>query len=321
MYRWGMPAVLGVAVLAQGMWTADAGARSVGLSGDELVVEAAAGLAHRMTIRHRDGYVVVADSVRMTAGAGCANVTETEIQCPERAVTTITVKLAELADSLSYRGLLPLVVSGGPGDDVLTGGLGPDRVYGGLGNDDLYGGAGGDLLVGDVGADELHGGPGDDTVHGDLTTSLPGGCGIDCRDDLYGDDGGDKLYGGENRDHYEGGTGDDTMAEPVADKEGGAFDGGTGDDVIIGSADGMRDRITYQTRTTAVEVDLAAGTGGEKNVDKDQLSLIEDAYGGAGDDLIIGNADGNVLKGNAGYDTIIGGGGSDLCEGEVEVCI
>jgi Ca2+-binding RTX toxin-like protein len=40
-------------------------------------------------------------------------------------------------------------------------------------------------------------------------------------------------------------------------------------------------------------------------------SLIENAIGGAGDDILIGNAIGNSLSGGAGNDTSTGGSGSD----------
>ena len=244
------------------------------LAGDQLVVEAAAGKAHQLTIGHRDGYVVVADSVPVTAGAGCVAVKETEVQCLERDVKSIAVKLPELADTLSYRGALPLTASGGGGDDVLTGGFGPDTLYGGPGKDKLYGG------------------PGDD-----------------------------KLYGGDGRDYYSGGTGNDTMVEPSTDPAGGGFDGGSGDDKIVGSVTGMRDLITYGVRTTSVVVDLAAGTGGEANIEQDLISHIEDVDGGSGDDKIVGDAGNNILRGNLGYDRISGGGGIDGCQAEEHDCI
>lgn len=277
MSRWGTSAVLGAAVVAQGILAAGpahAGTRSVELSGDQLAVTAAAGLAHQVTVQHRDGYLVVADSVPITAGVGCVTVTDMAVQCPERGVTAITVQLADLADTLSYRGFLPVFASGGAGDDVLTGGIGPDYLYGGPGMDRLNGGAGND-----------------------------------------------HLYGGDGRDFYSGGTGTDTMAEPATDPDGGTFDGGLGDDVITGSVAGMRDRLTYEFRTTGVDVDLAAGTGGEKDVEKDQVTLVEDVYGGSGDDVIVGDAEGNLLKGNAGCDTISGGGGSDWIQGAEQGCI
>ncbi|MBR1088699.1 M10 family metallopeptidase C-terminal domain-containing protein, partial [Bradyrhizobium manausense] len=47
----------------------------------------------------------------------------------------------------------------------------------------------------------------------------------------------------------------------------------------------------------------------------DTRSLIDNATGGSGNDIIIGNAVANVLKGGAGNDTITGGGGNDTIDG------
>ncbi|MCK1380215.1 M10 family metallopeptidase C-terminal domain-containing protein, partial [Bradyrhizobium sp. 24] len=47
----------------------------------------------------------------------------------------------------------------------------------------------------------------------------------------------------------------------------------------------------------------------------DTRSLIDNATGGSGNDIIIGNAIANVLKGGAGNDTITGGGGNDTIDG------
>jgi Ca2+-binding RTX toxin-like protein len=317
--------VLGVAVLAQGVLAAgpaSAGARSVELAGDQLVVEAAAGLAHQVTIRHRDGYVVVADTVPITAGAGCVTVTDFEVQCPERGVTAITVKLADLPDTLSYSGFLLLAVYGSAGNDVLTGGAGPDYLDGGVGDDQLYGGSGGDRLIGDAGTDHLYGGTGNDTAYGDLTTPLPACTPPQCADRLHGGDGDDKLYGGEHSDNYSGGPGADLLEEPLDDKEGGWFDGGTGDDVIIGSGDGMRDTLDYSGRSASVSVDLTTGTGGDVATGEvDKVTRIDDVRGGAGGDTLVGNAGDNHLIGNGGWDYIVGGGGAvDYCEGEDVTC-
>jgi serralysin len=47
----------------------------------------------------------------------------------------------------------------------------------------------------------------------------------------------------------------------------------------------------------------------------DTRSLIDNATGGSGNDIIIGNSAANVLKGGAGNDTITGGGGNDTIDG------
>lgn len=47
----------------------------------------------------------------------------------------------------------------------------------------------------------------------------------------------------------------------------------------------------------------------------DTRSLIDNAIGGSGNDIIIGNSVANLLKGGAGNDTITGGGGNDTIDG------
>jgi Ca2+-binding RTX toxin-like protein len=308
--------VLGVAVLAHGVLVAgpaQAGALAVEVVGKQLVVQVTSGKPHQVHVAHSDGFLVVTDSVPLTAGEGCKTITEVTVRCLAQAVISLDVTLGRLADSLSYRGTLPLSVSGGEGNDQLSGGLGADRLSGGPGNDILSGGGGGDLLIGGVGADDLYGGTGADVVHGDLTTPVAT-CDL-CGDSLYGGDGNDKLYGGEWRDGYFGGPGDDWLVEPPTDKGGGGFDGGPGDDVIIGSEEAMRDSIDYTARTATVDVDLASGKGGAAG-ENDLISHIEDVHGGSGDDTIAGDAGNNLLQGNLGFDTISGGGGNDVCGGE-----
>lgn len=48
----------------------------------------------------------------------------------------------------------------------------------------------------------------------------------------------------------------------------------------------------------------------------DQRSLIENAFGGAGADTLIGNLANNVLRGLAGADTLYGGGENDALLGD-----
>ena len=312
-------AVLGVAVLAHGLLAAGAahaGTLSVQVVGDELVVVADKGKAHDVRVSHSDGDLVVTDTVPLTSGAGCKNVSEVAVRCPARAVARVRVTLADLDDAMAYRGALPLTAAGGDGNDRLAGGLGTDVLFGGAGHDALSGGGGGDLLVGDVGEDKLWGGTGGDTLYGDRTSPLPS-C-VDCGDVLDGGDADDKLFGGEWGDAYEGGPGADRMVEPADDKGGGQFDGGTGDDVIIGSEEAMRDGIHYADRTAGVVVDLVAGTGGEAG-ETDRVTGVEDVHGGSGDDTIVGDEQNNFLQGHLGYDTVVGGGGNDNCGGEVTV--
>jgi len=60
----------------------------------------------------------------------------------------------------------PVVVRGGPGNDVFGGGLANDTLIGGGGNDRLTGGNGNDVLKGGKGNDRLNGGKGKDKLNG-----------------------------------------------------------------------------------------------------------------------------------------------------------
>jgi hypothetical protein len=71
------------------------------------------------------------------------------------------------------------------------------------------------------------------------------------------------------------------------------IDAGPGDDVIAGGGD--LDGVSYATRTASVAVRLdATGTGNGEAGEGDLISGVEDATGGAGNDLLVGNAAGNI---------------------------
>jgi Ca2+-binding RTX toxin-like protein len=163
----------------------------------------------------------------------------------------------------------------------------PDDVTGGIyvrgngGNDAVHVDSSvtdGVFIQGGDGDDTLSGGAGDDTIEG--------GNGADV---LFGNGGKDTLQGGAGNDRLDGGTGADV------------FDGGAGTD----TAD-------YSSRIENLSIDLDDvaddGAAGEKdNVE----STVENVWGGRGDDVIIGNAFANELKGNYGNDRLYGGSGRD----------
>ncbi len=108
-----------------------------------------------------------------------------------------------------------------------------------------------------------------------------------------------------------------------------------------GGATDTYDLSAYTTGVSIVSIDLNPGaasrfslaqtavldpTLGERGLAKgniynallhegDQRSLIENALGGSGHDLISGNVGANDLRGGAGNDTITGGAGNDLLRG------
>ncbi len=79
-----------------------------------------------------------------------------------------------------------------------------------------------------------------------------------------------------------------------------------------------KDSLNASPVTTASAIDLHAGT--VSLVDATPLlifpmSTVENAYGGDGGDLLVGNAADNYLSGGRGDDVIYGGGGNDTIDG------
>ncbi|MDP2901983.1 MAG: calcium-binding protein [Methylovulum sp.] len=95
-----------------------------------------------------------------------------------------------------------------------------------------------------------------------------------------------------------------------------------GDDLIVGSAfddvlDGGEglDGVSYVDETADIMVDLAAGTASGSSIGNDTIMNIEIVDSGSGNDTLIGNDAGNILRGMDGYDVITGGLGGDILEG------
>ncbi len=169
------------------------------------------------------------------------------------------------------------------------------------------------LLLGDlaglvtIGGIGVLGGPGDDLLVGGgaRLESLAGGPG---RDELRGGDGDDTLRGDAGRDVLRGGAGEDELV------------GGTGRDVLDGGLG--RDVVSYAERVRPVRVDLTRSGAGERG-EGDRLRAVEGAVGGAGRDVLLGDAGPNrllafapgLLPPRAG-DRISGRGGDDVIEGD-----
>jgi Ca2+-binding RTX toxin-like protein len=145
----------------------------------------------------------------------------------------------------------------------------------------ILGGAGNDSLNGATGADFIDGGSGNDTIDGGIL-------------------GNDSLFGGTGADSLSGRSGNDLL------------DGGFGADAISGGSG--TDTVDFTSRVVRVTVDLRQQSGqavhGEQN-ERDTISSIENANGGLGSDILIGNGGANRLRGNGGQDKIKGLGGND----------
>ena len=266
-----------------------------------------------------------------------------------------------LADTMDGGGSAD-TMQGGEDDDSINGGTGNDTVHGGVEDDTIDGGSGDDMLLGDAGddnfdgvstapdgADTFTGGLGTDTVGyggrqaplhasvGDGADDGEAGEGDNLTDveDLTGGQGGDELVGSEGSNVLLGGSGDDSIAGLGGqDQESGGPDADTflqgaspdGADTIAGNT-GI-DRLDYGERSAAVTATLG-GLADDGETGEGDAVLVEDAEGGAGDDIFAGNGASNVLDGGrgddslaggpAGADSLIGGKGNDTADYSVRV--
>ncbi len=114
--------------------------------------------------------------------------------------------------------------------------------------------------------------------------------------------GGDELLDGAANDTLSGGPGDDRW---FPGRGADVFTGGDGDDTVY-----------YSDRTGAVTIRLnGAPVSGEAGENDTIGADVEGAYGGSGNDSIVGNGLGNRLYGGGGNDSIVGGTAEDRVEG------
>jgi len=223
-------------------------------------------------------------------------------------------------------------IQGGAGDDTLIGSDANESLFGNGGADSLVGNGGNDFLWGGLGNDWLRGGAGADVMYG--------GVGYDVADysdrldnlvislDNVANDGG--LFEGDNVrsdiDTVIGGAGNDILTGNNADN---ALFGNAGNDVMrgLGGNDFLYggagvDMVTYSERITGVKVTLDGiandGTPGLSRTgflgELDNV-FAEKVVGGAGNDILVGDNDGNELSGLGGNDSLSGGYGNDTLNG------
>ena len=201
----------------------------------------------------------------------------------------------------------------------------------------FYGGSGADLITGDASANFLRGNAGDDTIDGGagndivdyaaatgaVFVSLAEGrsSGSDGNDVLAGVE---SVYGGEHDDVLEGDAranllrgrgGDDTLrGGDGAD----TLRGDAGADVLEGGDNTLWfdiDLADYQFVGSGVTVNLVTGVADAGPDGIDTLVGMEGAFGGAGNDLLVGNGGYlNFFRGGLGDDTIEAGDGYDVVD-------
>ncbi|HKB05407.1 MAG TPA: right-handed parallel beta-helix repeat-containing protein, partial [Gemmataceae bacterium] len=215
---------------------------------------------------------------------------------PLAAVTgRIVVHTNEGNDLVQIAAIVPVdaEVHGEEGNDRLFGGRGNDLLDGGAGNDSAVGGAGNDTVAGGGGRDTLIGSAGTDTAVGPDAAALWRITGAG-----FGTVNTTSPF--RSVEALTGGTGDDTFRFGVRGSVAGRVDGGAGVDTLDYG------RLTKDVRANLV-VGTATATGGVAN--------IENVTGGAGNDILVGDAQANRLVSNAGRDILIGGGGADSLTG------
>lgn len=218
-----------------------------------------------------------------------------------------TVNYSSAASSVTVN-LVTGTASGGEGNDILKGieivqgSAYNDTLIGGNEDNQFYGGSGDDVLVGGdaIGGDWANFGSSVTVNLAKGTATGEGNDTLQSIENVHGSFLDDTLIGDANSNTLDGGWGDDWLT------------GGQGDDTLIGGK--HVDWASYSDATSAVSVDLAAGTatGGAGN---DMLQDIENVQGSKFNDTLKGNSGNNSLDGGAGNDTLNGGGGLDTLKG------
>ncbi len=236
---------------------------------------------------------------------------------------------------------------------TINGTNGGDSLYGGAAADVINGLNGNDTLKGFGGADRLDGGNGIDTVfygdstagvginlatgrgvggsaQGDTLISIENVFGSNFNDtltgtsganQLHGQDGNDVIKGGGGNDFLDGGNGNDILVSSIWDAS--TLDGGAGDDtfkgsgasdVLIGGSGSDTADFSHMSFVTITLGDPIPYWAGSEDPHAQFIS-IENLTGAAGQDVLVGNGESNILRGLAGQDNLIGGGGADTMYG------
>ena len=232
----------------------------------------------------------------------------------------------DTADYSDKAASVSVTLNGSTAVSVLVGGVAEDTI---LNIENVTGGAGDDVLVGDGLANVLVGGAGSDLLQGGLGRDrIDGGTGLDFAyyDDktasvsvtLNGASAATVSVGGVaedvilNVEGLIGGAGADVLTGDAFDN---LFLAGLGRDRIDGGA-GI-DTVYYNDKTAGLSVTLNGATAATVSVGgvaEDTLLNVENVVGGAGRDVLTGDALGNTFQGGLGLDRIDGGAGIDTAD-------
>lgn len=209
-------------------------------------------------------------------------------------------------------------------NDTLTGDTNANTLDGGSGNDVLAGGGGADSLIGGGGTDTADyfasgagvtvnlttgTGSGADAA-GDVLTQIENILGSNYADLMTGDTGNNVLTGNAGEDSLYGGSGGDSL---YGGNDNDLLQGGTGSDRLEGG--GGVDTADYGDSTSAVNVNLASGSGSGGTAAGDTLVAVENIFGSIFNDSLYGDGGNNSLSGGLGNDYIDAGAGIDTLHG------
>jgi len=198
------------------------------------------------------------------------------------------------------------------GSDTFTG---VNAVYGSNFDDTIIGDANQNFVEGRAGNDFIDGGGNFDSVS---YSNSPNGVAVNLSTGTAADGWGgtDTLA---NFEFVSGSAFADTIIGSVNGNE--TFEGRGGNDLIDGgghvNGNPFGDLVQYTgAATSGITVDLDAGTATDGLGGTDTLINIDSVNASRFNDIVIGNANNNLLRGFDGNDTIHGGDGNDRIEGD-----
>ncbi|MCW5312857.1 calcium-binding protein [Nostoc sp. KVJ3] len=198
-------------------------------------------------------------------------------------------------NSVSYKNIERLNISGTNYDDFIVGGNGNDTLSGGdldnAGNDTIIGGAGNDYLKVNY------------SIYNNL---LDGGDGNDYFN-LHNTFGNNTLNGGDGNDSLDFSNDSSDFPIPSNNLVTQTVDGGTGDDYLSFYNNRVTQGITstFNAATNIGSITADTDRVNYKNIER--LNILGTAY----DDLIVGSNGNDTLSGGNGNDSLYGGDGID----------
>ncbi|MEO0737496.1 MAG: calcium-binding protein [Cyanobacteria bacterium J06649_12] len=197
-------------------------------------------------------------------------------------------------------------LQGGDQDDIFLGLGGDDTILGGAGTDVIFAGSGDDTVVGQTGNDVAFLGSGDDRFiwnNGDGSDSINGGAGYDTTQVNGADGPGDEFDLREENGQAifnRLNLGLFTLTNESIERF--EINGQGGDDSLT----------VGELSASDVKKVVFSGGDGNDTLDARESSTTIEAYGGDGDDLLLGGSAVDTFFAGAGNDIVVGQRGNDI---------